>query len=383
MKFTEFRLTENILKGLDYSGFEDATDIQERSIPLLLEGKDLIGQAITGSGKTLAFGIPIMERIDENLGKVQAVVITPTRELAKQIAEVLKGIGKFTKFKVVTIYGGVSFDNQMNFIKKGAQIIVATPGRLIDHLKRGLRIRPNIIVLDEVDKMLEKMGFYEDVDYLIKQMRRKSNQQFLFFGATIPDSTIQLSKKFMHDPEMITIRKKDEDRIPPTIEQYYYISNSSSDKLNTLIKLLDRILEEEEGCKILVFVKTKIGTKNLARDLNQLGYNALSISSDMKQFSREETLARFQQDATLLIATDVVSRGIDIENITHVINYDIPMDIESYVHRVGRTGRIGKSGVAITFISPEEQIIIKEIEEKYQTKIQKRYIQQERASQYY
>ena len=377
MKFTEFRLTENVLKGIDYCGFESPTEIQEDSIPPLLKGKDLIGQAVTGSGKTLAFGIPIIERIDENLPKVQAIIITPTRELAKQIAGVLKGIAKFTNIRVVTVYGGVSFDNQMKFIKKGAQIIVATPGRMIDHLSRGLRIRPKIIVLDEVDKMLEKMGFFEDVNHILKLIKRKSNQQFMFFGATIPDSTIQLAKKFMHDPVMITIRKKDEDRIPPTIEQFYYISNSSSDKLNTLIKLLDILLEKEDEEKILVFVKTKVGTRRLAQDLNQLGFNAIYMTSDMSQNQREQTLANFQRDATLLIATDVLSRGIDIENVTHVINYDVPMDIESYVHRVGRTGRIGKTGTAITFIAPEEQIIIKEIEEKYKTKIKKRYIQQE------
>ncbi|MHA1799209.1 MAG: DEAD/DEAH box helicase, partial [Candidatus Helarchaeota archaeon] len=196
MKFTKFRLTEKTLKGLKYSGFETATDIQIKAIPPLLKGRDLTGQAVTGSGKTLAFGIPIIERIDENLPKIQAVIITPTRELAKQIAQVLNGIAKFTKIKIVTIYGGVSFDNQANFIKRGAQIIVATPGRLIDHLSRGLRIRPKIIVLDEADKMFEKMGFYEDVSYILKLINsKKKHQQYMFFGATIPDSTITLTKR--------------------------------------------------------------------------------------------------------------------------------------------------------------------------------------------
>ena len=383
MKFSDFRLTEQTLKGLNYAGFKEPTDIQRKTIPHLLEGKDLTGQAVTGSGKTLAFGIPIIERIDENLPRVQAVIITPTRELAKQIMEVLSQIAKFTKIKPITVYGGVSFQNQANYIKRGAQIIVATPGRLIDHLKRGLRLKPKIIVLDEADKMFEKMGFFEDVSYILKLIKSKRHQQFMFFGATIPDSTIELTNRYMINPVMITIRKKDQDRIPPKIDQMYYLINDSGEKLNTLIRILDDLLNENvdiKKYKILVFCKTRIGTRRLAMDLNQMEFNARYINSDMKQYTREQTLRDFQRDGTLLIATDVVSRGIDIPNITHVINYDFPQDLESYVHRVGRTGRIGVDGVAqegtaITFVNPEEQIIIREIEQKYKTKIEKKYIQ--------
>ena len=376
MKFTEFNLTENVLKGLKESGFEEPTDIQMKAIPPLLEGRCLIGQAKTGSGKTLAFGIPIIERIDENLRQIQAVIITPTRELAKQIAEEISKVTRFTHIRPVTIYGGVSFERQEDLIRKGAQIVVATPGRLLDHLKRGLKARPKIIVLDEADKMFD-MGFYEDVSYILKLLRTPSEQQFMFFGATIPDDTIALAKRYMQDPVKITLRKKDEEKIPEKIEHFYYVIAESSDKLNMLVRILTQIKDEHNGdtqaLKILVFVKTREGTRNLADNLTYMGFKADCINSDMRQGLREKTLEVFESRGMLLVATDVISRGIDIDDVTHVINYDVPQDIESYLHRVGRTGRMGKIGTAITLITPEDLGIINEIENTYNIQLQKRY----------
>lgn len=376
MKFTEFNLTENVLKGLKESGFEEPTDIQQKAIPPLLEGRCLVGQAKTGSGKTLAFGIPILERIDENLRQIQAVIITPTRELAKQIAEEISKITRFTHIRPVTIYGGVSFERQEDLIRKGAQIVVATPGRLLDHLKRGLMAKPQIIVLDEADKMFD-MGFYEDVSYILKLLRTPSAQQFMFFGATIPDETIALTKRYMQNPVMITIRKKDEEKIPESIDHFYYVIAESSDKLNTLVRILTQIKDEHNGdtrdLKVLVFVKTREGTRTLAENLTYMGFRADCINSDMKQGLRERTLEGFESHGMLLVATDVISRGIDIDDVTHVINYDVPRDIESYLHRVGRTGRMGKDGQAITLITPEDLGLINEIESTYNIRLQKRY----------
>lgn len=383
MKFTDFKLTENMLKGLKEAGFEEPTDIQQKAIPPMLEGRSIIGQAKTGSGKTLAFGIPILERIDEKLRQVQAVIITPTRELAKQISDDLSKVAKYSHARTVTIYGGVSYDRQEDLIRKGAQIIVATPGRLIDHLKRGLRVKPQIIILDEADKMFD-MGFYEDVSYILKLIRAPTPQQFGFFGATIPDETINLANRYMTNPVSITLRHKDDEKIPETIEQCYYIIADTSDKLNMLLRLLDQIKDGHNGdkvkTKILIFAKTRGGTRNLADNLCSMGFPATCINSDMKQGFRERTLEDFESNGNILVATDVISRGIDIDDVTHVINYDVPQDIESYLHRVGRTGRMGKDGKAITLITPEELTFLNEIERTFNTRIQKRYLGRESGS---
>jgi ATP-dependent RNA helicase DeaD len=377
MKFTDLKLSEKVLKGLQKAGFTEATDIQEKVLPPLLNGRCLIGQAKTGSGKTLAFGIPIIERIDENKGEIQAVIITPTRELAKQVAEEISKAAKFTRIRTVTVYGGVSFQRQVDLINKGVQIVVATPGRLIDHLKRGLKINPKIIILDEADKMFD-MGFYEDVNYILKLIKGRTPQQFGFFGATIPDRIVSLAKRYMQNPVVITTREKGDEKIPSSIEQFYYILAETSDKLNALINILNQLEQKHNGdenpLKILVFVKTRVGTRRLTDSLNQMGFPANYISSDLRQMAREEALEQFEKNGMLLVATDVLSRGIDIQNVTHVINYDKPEDVDDYLHRIGRTGRMGKDGVAITFIMPEEEFLITRIEEQYGTTIRKRYL---------
>ncbi|MFX0132944.1 MAG: DEAD/DEAH box helicase [Candidatus Hodarchaeota archaeon] len=376
MEFTEFKLKESIIKGLKFHGFIETTPIQKKAIPHLLKGRNLIGQAKTGSGKTLAFGIPIIERINENRPEIQAIIITPTRELAKQVAEEISKAAKFTRIKTTTIYGGVSFQNQVNQIRKGVHIIVGTPGRLIDHLTKGLKIRPKIIVLDEADKMFD-MGFYDDVSYILKLIIGAGNQQFMFFGATIPDETISLSKRYMKDPIMITIRKKDDERIPLSIRQYYYVVAESSDKLNHLIHVMNKLQNDNGGnkrLKILIFVKTRVATRKLTTNLNGLGIKAKFINSDLSQAAREKTLEEFQNKGMTLVATDVVARGIDIENVTCVINFDMPNEIQNYVHRVGRTGRMGKDGLAITFVSLDEHPLIFQIEQKYKTNIKKKIL---------
>ncbi|HUX99446.1 MAG TPA: DEAD/DEAH box helicase [Candidatus Deferrimicrobium sp.] len=377
MKFTDIKLSEKVLKGLQKAGFTETTDIQEKVLTPLLNGRCIIGQAKTGSGKTLAFGIPIIERIDENKGEIQAVIITPTRELAKQVSEEISKVAKFTRIRTVTVYGGVSFQRQVDLINRGVQIVVATPGRLIDHLKRGLKINPKIIILDEADKMFD-MGFYEDVNYILKLIKGQTPQQFGFFGATIPDRTVSLAKRYMQNPVIITTREKGDEKIPSSIEQFYYILAETSDKLNALINILNQLEQKHNGdekpLKILVFVKTRVGTRRLTETLNQMGFPANYISSDLRQMAREQALEEFERNGMLLVATDVLSRGIDIENVTHVINYDKPEDVDDYLHRIGRTGRMGKDGVAITFIMPEEEFLITRIEEQYGTIISKRYL---------
>ncbi|MHA1264951.1 MAG: DEAD/DEAH box helicase [Candidatus Helarchaeota archaeon] len=381
MKFTEFNLKETTIKSLKSYGFKEATEIQVKAIPPLLKGRSLIGQAKTGSGKTLAFGIPIIERLDETLRKAQAVIITPTRELAKQVSEEIAKAAKYSKLRTMTIYGGVSYQPQLNLLQKGTQIVVATPGRLLDHLKKGIRLYPKIIILDEADKMFE-MGFYEDVSQILKRIRsNKYPQQYAFFGATIPKYTIFLAKKYAKNPVTITIHKKHEERVPSSIKQYYYVISDSGDKLNTLIRILDDLQQQDNGSfqqlKILIFVKTRIGTKRLTQTLHQMGFEAEYISSDLKQGTREKILKDFQHNGTLLVATDVMARGIDIDDITHVINYDKPEKIETYVHRIGRTGRMGKEGMAITFITPEDEHFITQVEQKYNIFIKKQYFRRQ------
>ncbi|MHA1270873.1 MAG: DEAD/DEAH box helicase [Candidatus Helarchaeota archaeon] len=378
MKFTEFNISERILKGLKDCGFINATEIQTKTIPLLMKGNSIIGQAKTGSGKTLAFGIPIIEQINENNNLIQACIISPTRELAKQIAVELSNICRHTNIRIMTIYGGVSIQRQIDQLKRGVHIVVATPGRLLDHLHHGLRAKPKILVLDEADKMFD-MGFYDDVNQILKMMRwRQGQQQYMFFGATIPENTIKLARTYAPKAINVVIRKKDEERIPSTIEHFYYIVENSSDKLNYLTTILDNLINDNKNnnpnLKILIFVKTRSETRKLTMELKSQGYDVNYISSDLNQSQRERTLEYFRNRGRFLIATDVVSRGIDIENITHVINFDMPSEIKTYVHRIGRTGRMGKSGIAISFVFYEHEYIMSQIEELYKIRIRKKVL---------
>ncbi|MHC1591604.1 MAG: DEAD/DEAH box helicase [Candidatus Helarchaeales archaeon] len=374
-EFQKFSLKPELIKALDEMKFIKPTPIQERTIPYIMQGFDVLGQAVTGSGKTLAFGLPILNNINDKIRKTQAVIISPTRELAIQIATELKKVARYTNIRILLIYGGVSYGPQEEGLRKGYHVIVATPGRMLDHLKRGARkyLRPKIVVLDEADKMLE-MGFIEDVDKILYMIQQKE-QQKLFFGATMPDRVYDLTKKYLKKPKFVSLIKeqKRQSRVPKEIKQYYFNVSDENGKLNAICKTLDFISSDyhDGKYKVLVFVRTKKRAEKLSRFLNEMGYQALAIHSDKSQLQREKIMKAFRNNAQLLIATDVASRGLDIQGITHVINYNMPQIHEDYIHRVGRCGRMGRKGVAITFIAPEEHRMLTEIEQLLNTRIAK------------
>lgn len=375
-EFEKFSLKPELIRALDDMNFKTPTPIQDRTIPLILKGEEVLGQAVTGSGKTLAFGLPILHNIDENVKKTFAVIISPTRELTIQIAKEITAAAKYTKIRVFTIYGGVSYGPQEEGIKKGFQVLAATPGRMLDHLRRGAMLRPKVVVLDEADKMLE-MGFIEDIDKILYMLRAK-NQQTLFFGATLPDRVHKLSNKYMKNPQSVSLIREQQklQRIPKEIQQFYYLVSGETDKLNAICRTLDDIADKNEEYKILVFVRTRKSADKLSYFLRDMGYTTLAIHSDKSQHAREKIMDEFRRTAQLLIATDVASRGLDIDGITHVINYNMPQIHEDYIHRVGRCGRMGKRGVAITFVSPEEHRMLTEIEDLLKTRISRLEIQQ-------
>ncbi len=341
-------------------GFEEPSPIQSRTIPLAMEGHDVIGQAQTGTGKTAAFGIPTIERIKEGR-HVQALILTPTRELAIQVAEELTKIGKFMRIKALPIYGGQSIDRQIRALKSGAQIVIGTPGRLLDHIGRQtIKLeRVHTLILDEADEMLD-MGFIEDIETIMSNISTESRQTLLF-SATMPRTIMELAKKYMKDPKKVTISK--EQLTVPLIDQIYY---ETREKLDGLCRVLDM----EEFGRSIVFCRTKKGVDELVASLQTRGYLADGLHGDLSQMQRDRVMKRFREGKLdMLIATDVAARGIDIDDITHVVNFDIPQDHESYVHRIGRTGRAGRQGTAITFIEPREYRQLRLIERLAKTRI--------------
>lgn len=357
--FGELQLSKKILTAITEMGFEEPSPIQSQTIPIALAGKDLIGQAQTGTGKTAAFGIPMMEKITDSR-HIQAMVLTPTRELAIQVAEELGKIGKFKKVKVLPIYGGQPIERQIRALKFGVQVIIGTPGRLLDHMRRKT-IRLDFVkqvIIDEADEMLD-MGFIEDVENILENI--PSERQTMLFSATMPKEILNLSEKYMTEPVMITTSK--EQITVPLIDQVYY---ETRDKLDGLC----RVLDAETTGQCIIFGRTKKGVNDLTASLQARGYMADGLHGDLSQSQRDRVMKKFRDgDLEILVATDVAARGIDIEHITHVINYDIPQDPESYVHRIGRTGRAGKRGVAITFIEPREFRQLKLIEKIVKTRI--------------
>lgn len=363
--FGNIELSKKTMAAITAMGFEEPSPIQSQTIPLVLEGNDVIGQAQTGTGKTAAFGIPIVEKIVDNR-QLQALVLTPTRELAIQVSEELAKIGKMKRLKTLPVYGGQSIDRQIRVLRSGVHIVVGTPGRLLDHISRGT-IKLNsvkMLVLDEADEMLD-MGFVEDIESILQHIP-KDDRQTLLFSATMPRPIMALAEKYMRSPMVVTISK--EQLTVPLIEQYYY---ETRDKLEGLC----RVLDVESAARIIVFCRTKKGVDDLVASLQARGYMADGLHGDLSQAQRDRVMRKFR-DAKLeiLVATDVAARGIDIEHITHVINYDIPQDPESYVHRIGRTGRAGKKGVAITFIEPREYRQLKLIEREAKTRIYRRQL---------
>ncbi len=341
-RFADFPLSAEVLKGLEELGYEEATSVQAASIEPGLAGRDLIVRAKTGTGKTAAFGIPIVERIDAGCRKVQAIVLSPTRELANQIAKELAGVAKYKDIRILPIYGGVSMGPQETALQEGVELVVGTPGRVSDHIRRGNLDLSDVIVscLDEADEMLS-MGFYKDVTAILKKV--PTTAQTFLFSATVEADVKRLVSKFLKDPEDIML-STDTDRIDG-ITHVLYESSPDFHKARALLAVID---QEQPGSTI-VFCNTREDTATVATFLDRQGLDAQLISGELPQRKREAVMAKVKSgEVQFLIATDVAARGIDISDLTHVINYALPQDPAVYMHRIGRTGRIGKEGMAIT-----------------------------------
>ena len=355
LKFNEFNLSASLLAEIEKAGFVEASPIQEQTIPLALEGKDVIGQAQTGTGKTAAFGLPTLEKIDVDNTVIQALVIAPTRELAVQSQEELFRFGRSKGVKVRSVYGGSSIEKQIKALKSGAHIVVGTPGRLLDLIKRkALKLNHiETLILDEADEMLN-MGFLEDIEAIISRV--PENRQTLLFSATMPEPIKRIGIQFMKEPEHVKIAAKE---LTTELVDQYYIRVKEQEKFDTMTRLMD--VEQPELA--IVFGRTKRRVDELTRGLKIRGFRAEGIHGDLDQNKRLRVLRDFKNgNLDVLVATDVAARGLDISGVTHVYNYDIPQDPESYVHRIGRTGRAGKSGQSITFVAPNEMGYLQIIE---------------------
>jgi len=341
--FEDLPLTPEVMKGIEELGFTNLFPIQAQAIIPLLEGKDVIGQAQTGTGKTAAFGIPMVQRVNPNIQRVQGLVLAPTRELAIQIAERLSRFSRYSSLKVLPVYGGESISKQIRALERGVQIVVGTPGRLIDHLKRGtLNLSfTKTVVLDEADRMLD-MGFIDEINYILSRVPK--DRQLSLFSATIDESVMNVCHRYMKNPEKILVSK---DEIALTqLNQYYMVINSRN-KLD----YLRNILKRNNIGKAIIFCNTRRGTDWLAHKLNRYGYNAKALHGGFTQAQRDYVTNAFRNEKLkLLVATDVAARGLDIQGITHIINYDVPLDALVYFHRIGRTARMGKDGTAITLV---------------------------------
>jgi ATP-dependent RNA helicase DeaD len=354
--FQALGLSPVVLKALDEVGYESPSPIQAACIPHLLEGRDLLGQAQTGTGKTAAFALPVLTNIDLNARDPQVLVLAPTRELAIQVAEAFQTYAHHMKsFHVLPIYGGQGYDMQLRQLKRGVHVVVGTPGRVMDHIRRGTLKLGNLktLVLDEADEML-RMGFIDDVEWILEHT--PSTRQIALFSATMPPVIQKVANRHLQDPEVVKIASKTS--TATTIRQRYW-------KVSGLHKLdaLTRILESEDFDGMIIFVRTKTATVELSDKLEARGYSAKALNGDIAQNMREKIVDQLKKGKVdILVATDVVARGLDVERISHVVNYDIPYDAESYVHRIGRTGRAGRSGDAILFVAPREQRMLKTIE---------------------
>ena len=356
VNFNSFGLSDALLKVLEEVGYEVPTAIQEQCITHLLNGHDVIGQAQTGTGKTAAFALPLIDRIDLNNNQVQLLVLTPTRELAIQVSEAIQTYARHLKgFHVLPIYGGQSYDVQLRPLKRGVHAVVGTPGRVMDHLKRGtLKLNSlKALVLDEADEML-KMGFIDDVKWVMEKLPKE--RQIALFSATMPDVIRRVAEKFLNSPKVVKVKTKT--ATAQTISQRYWLVGGVH-KLDALT----RILEVESFDALLIFVRTKTATSELAEKLSARGFTAEAINGDIAQNQRERIIQQLKNGKIdILVATDVAARGLDVDRISHVVNYDIPQDPESYVHRIGRTGRAGREGKAILFVAPRERRMLKTIE---------------------
>jgi ATP-dependent RNA helicase DeaD len=360
--FAELGLSQPLLEALNHLGYESPTPIQEQAIPELLQGHDVIGQAQTGTGKTAAFGLPLLEYIDADHEEVQALVLTPTRELCIQVTQALRAYGERRGIQVVAVFGGAPIRNQVAQLKQGGQVVVGTVGRVMDLMSRHELVLSDVryIVLDEADEMLD-LGFLEDVETILS--RAPSGRQTALFSATMPPEIKKLAEKRMFDP--ITIKVRAATLTIDTVEQFY-VEVSDRDKPDALA----RVLKAENPDQAIVFVRTKIGVDRLARKLDSVGVRVKTLHGDMSQGSRDGVMIAFKSGRErLLVATDVAARGLDISGVTHVVNYDVPNSPDVYVHRIGRTGRVGRSGRAITLITPKQRRDLEAIERHAKTKI--------------
>ncbi|MEQ1529141.1 MAG: DEAD/DEAH box helicase [Methylococcales bacterium] len=362
--FRDLALIEPVLKALDDVGYETPSPIQAQTIPLLLQGKDVLGQAQTGTGKTAAFALPILSKINLKQRDPQVLVLAPTRELAIQVAEAFQRYAShLSGFHVLPIYGGQDYSTQLRQLKRGAHVVVGTPGRVMDHMRKGtLNLEGlNFLVLDEADEML-RMGFIDDVEWILEQI--PAQRQIALFSATMPTAIRKIAQEYLQDPEHITIKVTTASA--ENIRQRFWLV-SGVHKLDALT----RILEVESFDGMIIFVRTKTATVELAEKLEARGYSAAAINGDMSQALRERSINHLKNGKLdILIATDVAARGLDVDRITHVVNYDIPYDTESYVHRIGRTGRAGRTGDAILFIAPRERKLLGNIERATKQKVE-------------
>ncbi len=364
--FEQFGFKRPIMQALSHAGFKLPSPIQEMAIPVIMEGRDVVGQAHTGTGKTAAFGLPVLNNMHLK-GGIETLVITPTRELANQVSDELFKYGKNLGIRTVTVYGGSSYSRQLGLIERGAQVVIATPGRLLDILKRGMikDFTPTTVILDEADEMLD-MGFLDDINEIFSYL--PSKRQTLLFSATMPPPIKKLAERILVNPEFISITKG-ETTNKDISQQYYVIDERERD--DAIIRLLD----SHETNKVVVFCRTKREVDRLSNVLSAVGYNAKGLHGDMEQRQREATIKGLKTGATdILVATDVAARGIHIDDVSHVINYHIPFDPESYVHRIGRTGRAGQKGMAITLVTPMEFKELQRIKSKVGTTMEHAFI---------
>ena len=363
IRFDELNLDERILKAITDMGFEEASPIQAKAIPVQMEGIDIIGQAQTGTGKTAAFGIPLLQKVDPKNRKLQAIALCPTRELAIQVAEEIRRLAKYMHgIKILPIYGGQDIVKQIRSLKDGAQIIIGTPGRVMDHMRRKTVKFDQVhtVIMDEADEMLN-MGFLEDMETILSQLPEE--RQTIMFSATMPDAIAKIARNFQKDPETVRVVKKE--LTVPKVTQYYY-EVKPKNKVEVMCRLLDLYSPKLS----VVFCNTKRQVDDLVSELQGRGYFAEGLHGDLKQIQRDRVINSFRNGRTeILVATDVAARGIDVDDVGAVFNYDIPQDDEYYVHRIGRTGRAGKEGIAFSFVVGKEVYKLRDIQRYCKTKI--------------
>ena len=363
VKFEELQLDDRILRAVADMGFEEASPIQAKSIPVQMEGVDMIGQAQTGTGKTAAFGIPLLQKIDPKNKKLQAVALCPTRELAIQVAEEIRSLAKYMHgIKVLPIYGGQDIVRQIKGLKDGTQIIIGTPGRVMDHMRRKTVKFDQVhtVIMDEADEMLN-MGFLEDMETILSQL--PTERQTIMFSATMPPEIQKIAESFQKDPQVIRVVKKE--LTVPKVTQYYY-----EVKPRTKVEVMCRLLDLYAPKLSVAFCNTKKQVDELVDELQGRGYFAEGLHGDLKQIQRDRVMNSFRNGRTeILVATDVAARGIDVDDVEAVFNYDIPQDDEYYVHRIGRTGRAGRTGIAFSFVVGREVYKLRDIQRYCKTKI--------------